>query len=650
MSGAEAIIAVISSIISIVDGTKRIYDAATSVEDLPEAFHEVAGRLSIVTNILDASKQYLKEGDINEDSCKGVKHVVEACQEKAKKLDDLFQKVIPSDSASRRQRYFSAVRTLGKGNEVEKLMKGMLEDVQLLACERDMNIATRVQQEQIAKAITELLAIPPSVPEHVFQETGFTANSSGSGTQTNFNAQGEYIAQSEPGEARQYNSGGGAIFKAPICNHSTTSGSRRLEYIITVLCTLLPIIICILMVQLRNLTRPLFQGINDDHGWVEGWINNCRSRAVLDNPDPGNPATVNQAFNFTGTGIDEKAMCSTFLRCILYQATGDYPTYWSSAASILAFIPTIVGLLSNSIEEIVALADEAPMLALLLALSSTSSFSSRFTDSEAPQMFEQHAGYILAAERSIVHLVSKSLHHNERGRGGRWFKNEKFHMGVAMTALIVCTGAVWFSVWMLTCYGCVVWSCPVKLHTSLWVALSQVLAVLNIALRSSVFRTEQITLRIPKNARADIARTSRLVLSRPGQGRMPTLERWETLTHEAVRDITVALRCRRHGWKRWFIQTTSSVISFALYTFSTVVLASMMLIMPVTACYIMVIFSVAGGVGRLVGYWARSSSRLGKAVIAFDVPEIHMKDLKERLENVNWQNLDIELTERQVAK
>jgi hypothetical protein len=187
-------------------------------------------------------------------------------------------------------------------------MKGMLEDVQLLACERDMNIATKVQQEQIAKDITELLAVSPSVPEHVFQETGLTANNSGSGTWTNFHAQGEYIVQ---GEARQYNSGGGMFFKAPICNLSTTSSSRRLEYTITALSTLFPIIICILMVQLRHFSRPLFQGINN-HTWLQGWINTCRSRAVQGNPDPGNPATVDQVFKFTSTKINEKVICTKY--------------------------------------------------------------------------------------------------------------------------------------------------------------------------------------------------------------------------------------------------------------------------------------------------------------------------------------------------
>jgi hypothetical protein len=87
---------------------------------------------------------------------------------------------------------------LGKGNEVEKLMKGMLEDLQLLVGEHNMRIATKAELEQVAKAISEVSAIPPSVPENGFQEPSFTANYSGSGNQ--YNAQGEHIAQ---GNARQ---------------------------------------------------------------------------------------------------------------------------------------------------------------------------------------------------------------------------------------------------------------------------------------------------------------------------------------------------------------------------------------------------------------------------------------------------------------
>ena len=208
MSGAEAfaVLGVISSIISIVDGTKKVYDAATNPQGLPEAFREVAGRLSILGSILGDTKQNIKEGKVDNDSCTGAKHIVEACEEKAKKLKELFDKVIPADGASDLKRYYKAVKAWGKGSEVENLMKGMLEDLQILACERGMKTATKAQQEQIIEAITDVSAVSPSVPEHEFQETGFTNTNYGSGTQ--YNARGENIAQ---GNARQYNSGGGSM-------------------------------------------------------------------------------------------------------------------------------------------------------------------------------------------------------------------------------------------------------------------------------------------------------------------------------------------------------------------------------------------------------------------------------------------------------
>ena len=208
MSGVEAIavLGVISSIISIVDATKKVYDAATDARGLPEAFRTVASRLPIIRNILGSAKQHIDEGGVDEDSCKGVKPVVEACEKKAEKLDTLFQKAIPKDGTRGFERYCKAVKQLGKGNEVENLMTGMLEDVQLLACERGIKTANKAQQDQIVEAVTELLAVLPSVPEHVYQDTGFTNTNTGSGTQ--YNAQGEYVAQ---GNARQFNSDGGVM-------------------------------------------------------------------------------------------------------------------------------------------------------------------------------------------------------------------------------------------------------------------------------------------------------------------------------------------------------------------------------------------------------------------------------------------------------
>jgi hypothetical protein len=208
MSGAEAVLVlgVISSIISIVDGIKQVYDAATDAKGLPEAFREVDARLPIIQNILNSAQRHISEGLVNEDSCKGVKSVVSACEKKTQRLDEIFHKVIAVDGATDLKRYYKAVTAYGKGNEVEKLMQGILEDIQLLSCAHGLKTATEAQQEELAKVITEISAVLPSVPEQEFKKSGIMANYSGSGTQ--YIAHGEYIAQ---GEARQYNSGGGPM-------------------------------------------------------------------------------------------------------------------------------------------------------------------------------------------------------------------------------------------------------------------------------------------------------------------------------------------------------------------------------------------------------------------------------------------------------
>jgi hypothetical protein len=207
MSGAEAVavLGVISSIIAIIDGTKQVYDAASNVSGLPEAFSEVANRIPIVRNILDLAKGYIGDEHVDEQcqSCSVVKPVVDACEMKAQRLDEIFKKVVPRDGASRKERYIAAVKTWGKGNQVEILMKGMLEDVQLLANHHGMDTAIQSQLEQVAKAISDLSAFPLSVPDHLLQDTTFSNTQYGTGlTQTNYNSKGD-----------QYNISGGKMNK-----------------------------------------------------------------------------------------------------------------------------------------------------------------------------------------------------------------------------------------------------------------------------------------------------------------------------------------------------------------------------------------------------------------------------------------------------
>ena len=181
MSGAEAIaiLGVISSVIAIVDGTKKLHDAASDTKGLPEAFREVAARHPIVQNILCSAETCISDGNTNEESCKGAKNVVIACEAKARELEQLFQKVIPAEDASGMRRYSSALRTLGKGNRVENSMEGTLKDVQLLAIDYRMVPTAATQRKEAANAIEEIASLSPSIAEE--EETAFNATHFGSG-------------------------------------------------------------------------------------------------------------------------------------------------------------------------------------------------------------------------------------------------------------------------------------------------------------------------------------------------------------------------------------------------------------------------------------------------------------------------------------
>jgi hypothetical protein len=217
MSGAEfiAVTSVISSIIAIVDGIKQVVDAASEVEGLPKAFRQASNKLLLISDILDATTRNFETDNVSGVE-KSVTLVVNGCKNKWKTLKDLFDKVIPEEEASRVERYYRAVKTLGKGGKVESLMKGMLEDIQLLAniktitttnIEKDISTATAAQEEKVAKAIKDVAAWQSSVPDDVFQEEAYTFNNVGTGQ---YIALGNAKQNISGGESRQYNSSGGS--------------------------------------------------------------------------------------------------------------------------------------------------------------------------------------------------------------------------------------------------------------------------------------------------------------------------------------------------------------------------------------------------------------------------------------------------------
>ena len=182
MSGAEAslVLGLISSIITVIDTIVKVYNDVKDAEGIPMTFREIAQRLPLIQDTLRISEAHINECSLDEESCRAIKPIVEGCKDKALRLEIMFRKVVPQVNITRLDRYRVAVRALGKGNRVEALMKGVLEDVQLLAGNHAIKASTKAEVGKLIKAIEELSVIPPSISEDT---SGYSINNCGFGTQ-----------------------------------------------------------------------------------------------------------------------------------------------------------------------------------------------------------------------------------------------------------------------------------------------------------------------------------------------------------------------------------------------------------------------------------------------------------------------------------
>ncbi|KAI6855497.1 hypothetical protein KC343_g109 [Hortaea werneckii] len=215
MSGAEVItvLGLISSVITIIETSRDIFDAASSADGLHESFRAVSHNIPLVLNILrdcrrtqeQVGKEYNQTDDQNrkrdiDESSKAVKPLIQACQDDAKQLQDIFQKVIPEDGSSWVERYKKAARAVlpGKKRKVEDLMKDILEKLQLLHTSRFFQSENANKNENTSKeletAITQLSELSPSLPENEGQYNHYGSGGMfihpGGGTQHNYSQSG----------------------------------------------------------------------------------------------------------------------------------------------------------------------------------------------------------------------------------------------------------------------------------------------------------------------------------------------------------------------------------------------------------------------------------------------------------------------------
>jgi hypothetical protein len=194
MSGAEValVLGIISSVISVIEASQKVFDAAKDTKGLHEAFRKVAENVPLVLGTLRAAEEVQKkmeaEWQSSDDSAKKqaiettskeIEPVFETCEANARALRDIFEKVVPGNEATRVERYRKALKTVlpGKKHKVEGLMQEILEKLQLLHTHHYFKTAVDVLK--IGAGIEELCTVESSDPD----ESNAKYVNSGSGPQ-----------------------------------------------------------------------------------------------------------------------------------------------------------------------------------------------------------------------------------------------------------------------------------------------------------------------------------------------------------------------------------------------------------------------------------------------------------------------------------
>lgn len=207
MSGAE-VIGILSGIIGIIDSSIKIYASARKDLKLSETFDTVGRRLPIILDTLQTCRNHLQpvQDSLPQDACEALEKLLEDCDEKASKLRQIFEKVIPGEQDTWKKRYLKIARRFGKGNTVEELMLSVTEDVQLVVNHRAVRSAKLEENNELENIIKEMKSIKPSLPEE--ENSNISFNSAGGAQTNNVNSgSGQQINNNGPVATQNFNSG-----------------------------------------------------------------------------------------------------------------------------------------------------------------------------------------------------------------------------------------------------------------------------------------------------------------------------------------------------------------------------------------------------------------------------------------------------------
>lgn len=327
----------------------------------------------------------------------------------------------------------------------------------------------------------------------------------------------------------------------------------------------------------------------------------CLCHDLFDSRDPVVRSVIEVCRNQTSP---DRLHCYDMLRCIFDRIPSDFLARWSAGSSILAFIPTIVLMMSNSINEIATVADESVVFAVTLSLTSITTFNMRFWNipSRLPDVIFERQKWDRTRTETVLSLLEELRARSRRSRP--WWQSSQMQIYALSILVIAIAAGIWYEVYQITRYGIVVFACPIKFNIGIWVGLSQFLVLLNVLCRSVLFDVHTIHFTTGD--------------TRPrGNSPAPPFN---------IERSSIMLRSPRNTCSRWLLQSGTEIFSFMLYAYGTTLLASMTLIPASNAIEAMMISTISVGFGRLALHLFASLCRKENQILVIDVPADCVRD------------------------
>ena len=111
---------------------KRLSDFSAEVEDVPETFRLIKVQLPLILDTLQQTKDQADARQINEETAKALKAVVDECIATVQQLDEILTKALPNGRDSTWQKYRKALSSLAQDKKIAQLQASIKRHIPIL--------------------------------------------------------------------------------------------------------------------------------------------------------------------------------------------------------------------------------------------------------------------------------------------------------------------------------------------------------------------------------------------------------------------------------------------------------------------------------------------------------------------------------------